>query len=317
MNGYTSNLFSLKKSVIYAMIKLVSRMKNFDLTKVLKVVFLIIIIPFLFVIKFFINQYLQDNDYYTIMSYITNALLFVFIVLLPFIVIDEIKNSQYKKHNIVNPEARKISWIIIMIVLIVSFILPYFILVPFTIFMNNPASGMAYFMMYFSLLFFFLATSYKIMREYNQYGKKIIPNRKVKAVSNTELLASEISEVKSYQKMLIFKNHIIVINEAGIFEFVTYQKKVKIVGNVQEDYVYINGKKQKNPFVIKEYPVYYYFILDHGIHIQMSGIRLVTKSALVITLEKHLNKKIYTKEQIDKMYYELEVKYGNYENKVH
>ena len=292
-------------------------MKNFDLKKVLKTVFLIIIIPFLLMIKFLVNQYLQNSDYYTVISYAVNTLLILFIALLPFIIIDEIKNNRYKKYHIDNPEAKRIGWGIIILVLTASFILPYFLLLPFTIFMNNPASGIAYFMMYITLLLFFLLTSYKIMHDYNQYGKKIIPNMKIKKISNTEMLASEISEIHSYQKMLVYKNHIIAINEAGIFEFVTYDKKVKITGRVEDDFVLMNGKKQKNPFVIKDYPVFYYFILDHGVHIEMSGIRLITKSALVIALEKHLNKKIYTKEQIDTIYHELEVKYGHYQNEVY
>ena len=153
-------------------------------------------------------------------------------------------------------------------------------------------------------------TVIKLMIDYDRYGS---PFKKIKRYTDNELIISEISNLKTYQKTLIINHNLIVINESGIFEFATLNKSVILKGDINDLEWTINDKKINNPFIIKD-NIYHYFIIRSGIVFKVTGVWLTTRRFIYNTLEKRLNERVYTKEKIDQIYNDLKVKYGNHEN---
>ena len=96
----------------------------------------------------------------------------------------------------------------------------------------------------------------------------------------------------------------ILINEAGVFEFVNLNKIGTLKGDINDDYWYINDKKIKNPFILRK-DTFNYIILNSRLTFKVTGVWLTTRRLLYNTIDKRLNKRIYNKEQIDKIYNEL------------
>ena len=153
-------------------------------------------------------------------------------------------------------------------------------------------------------------TAVKLMINIDKYGS---PFRKMRRYSDNELIIAEISALKTYQKTLVINNNLIVINEAGVFEFATIRKSGILKGDIKDLEWTINDKKVNNPFIIKE-DIVHYFILQPGIVFKVTGVWLTTRRFIYNTLEKRLNERIYTKEKIDQTYNDLKVKYGNNKN---
>lgn len=153
----------------------------------------------------------------------------------------------------------------------------------------------------------------KIEIDYIKYGEKVNPFRKIKKHSNNELIIAQLMNLDTYQKYLIIDKNLVVINESGIFEFATFNKRGVLKGNIKDKEWIIDGRKISNPFIIKE-DIFHYFIIQSPISFKVTGVWLTTKRLIYNTLEKRLNKKIYTKEKIDELYNNLKVKYGNNEN---
>ncbi len=153
-------------------------------------------------------------------------------------------------------------------------------------------------------------TVIKLMIDYDRYGS---PFKKIKRYTDNELIISEISNLKTYQKTLIINHNLIVINESGIFEFATLNKSGILKGDINDLEWTINDKKINNPFIIKD-NIYHYFIIRSGIVFKVTGVWLTTRRFIYNTLEKRLNERVYTKEKIDQIYNDLKVKYGNHEN---
>ena len=130
------------------------------------------------------------------------------------------------------------------------------------------------------------------------------PFKKVAKPTYNEMIISELSKLNSYQKSLIIDNNLIVINEAGIFEFVRINKSGTIKGNIKDDYWYINDKQIKNPFILRK-DTFNYVILDSHLVFNVNGVWLTTRKLLYNTVDKRLNKRVYNKEQIDKIYNDL------------
>ena len=153
-------------------------------------------------------------------------------------------------------------------------------------------------------------TVIKLMIDYDRYGS---PFKKIKRYTDNELIISEISNLKTYQKTLIINHNLILINESGIFEFATLNKSGILKGDINDLEWTINDKKINNPFIIKD-NIYHYFIIRSGIVFKVTGVWLTTRRFIYNTLEKRLNERVYTKEKIDQIYNDLKVKYGNHVN---
>ena len=144
----------------------------------------------------------------------------------------------------------------------------------------------------------------KIGLDYIRYGDRINPFKKVERHTYNEMIIAELSKLNTYQKTLIVGNNLIVINEAGIFEFVCLNKQGILKGDIKDEYWLINNKKIKNPFILKN-GAFNYIILNSRLTFKVSGVWLTTRRLLYNTVDKRLNKKIYTKDNIDKLYLKL------------
>lgn len=159
------------------------------------------------------------------------------------------------------------------------------------------------------LLFIFLIvlntlTAIKIALDYIRYGDRSLPFKKIEKFSNNDMIIAELSKLDTYQKTLVINNNLIVINEAGIFEFTKLNLEGKIKGDIKDEYWYIKNKRIKNPFVLKE-NAFNYVILNSHLIFNVTGVWLTTRKLLYNTVDKRLNKRVYNKEQIDKIYNEL------------
>ena len=159
-------------------------------------------------------------------------------------------------------------------------------------------------MLYFALVFINTGTIIKIMIDYDKNGEKVNPFRKIERHTNNEMIISELSNLDTYQKTLVVNNNLILINEAGVFEFVNLNKIGTLKGDINDDYWYINDKKIKNPFILRK-DTFNYIILNSRLTFKVTGVWLTTRRLLYNTIDKRLNKRIYNKEQIDKIYNEL------------
>ena len=144
----------------------------------------------------------------------------------------------------------------------------------------------------------------KIGLDYIRYGDKISPFKKVERHTYNEMIIAELSKLNTYQKTLIVENNLIVINEAGVFEFVCLNKQGILKGDIKDEYWLINNKKIKNPFILKN-GAFNYIILNSRLTFKVTGVWLTTRRLLYNTVDKRLNKKIYTKDNIDKLYLKL------------
>ena len=159
-------------------------------------------------------------------------------------------------------------------------------------------------MLYFALVFLNAGMVIKIMIHYDKYGDKINPFKKIERYSNNDMIITELSKLNTYQKTLIVGNNLIVINEAGVFEFVSLNKQGIIKGDIKDEYWFINDKKIKNPFILKK-NAFNYVILNSRLTFEVTGVWLTTRRLLYNTIDKRLNKRVYNKEKIDKIYNEL------------
>ncbi len=159
-------------------------------------------------------------------------------------------------------------------------------------------------MLYFALVFLNTGMVIKIMIHYDKYGDKINPFKKIERYSNNDMIITELSKLNTYQKTLIVGNNLIVINEAGVFEFVSLNKQGIIKGDIKDEYWFINDKKIKNPFILKK-NAFNYVILNSRLTFEVTGVWLTTRRLLYNTIDKRLNKRVYNKEKIDKIYNEL------------
>ena len=159
-------------------------------------------------------------------------------------------------------------------------------------------------LLFLTLIIINTLTVIKIVLNYIRYGEKMNPFKKVVKPTYNDMIISELSKLNSYQKSLIIDNNLIVINEAGIFEFVRINKSGTIKGNIKDDYWYINDKQIKNPFILRK-DTFNYVILNGHLIFNVTGVWLTTRKLLYNTVDKRLNKRVYNKEQIDKIYNKL------------
>ena len=115
-------------------------------------------------------------------------------------------------------------------------------------FMLNSMLNIALGMLFLVLVIFNTLTVFKLLVNYDRDGKLTNPFRKIKIYSDNELIIAEMNNLKTYQKTLIIGNNLIIINEAGVFEFVTLNKIGTLKGDINDDEWTINDKKIKNPF---------------------------------------------------------------------
>ena len=159
-------------------------------------------------------------------------------------------------------------------------------------------------LLFLTLIIINTLTVIKIVLNYIRYGEKMNPFKKVVKPTYNEMIISELSKLNSYQKSLIIDNNLIVINEAGIFEFARINQKGKLKGNIKDDYWYLNNKKINNPFNLMD-GVLNYVIINNGLIFEVTGVWLTSRRLLYNTVDKRLNKKIYNKDEIDKIYNKL------------
>ena len=165
-------------------------------------------------------------------------------------------------------------------------------------------SNIAGLLLYYTLIVFNTLTIVKIVLDYIRYKDKMNPFRKIDRFTNNDIIISELSKLNTYQKNLVINNNLIIINEAGIFEFVRLNKQGALKGDIKDEFWYINNKKMKNPFILKE-GAFNYIVLNSNIKIEVSGVWLTTRKLLYNTVDKRLNKRIYNREQIEIIYNKL------------
>lgn len=179
-------------------------------------------------------------------------------------------------------------------------IFPILIIIIFGPFITN--IGIEMFFIF--LIIMNTGTVVKIGLNYVRYGDSSLPFKKIERHTNIDMMIAELSKLNTYQKTLVINNNLIVINEAGVFEFVRINKNGTVKGNIKDDNWYINDKQIKNPFNLRE-NTFNYIILSSHLIFNVTGVWLTTRKLLYNTVDKRLSKKVYNKEQIDKIYNEL------------
>ena len=192
------------------------------------------------------------------------------------------------------------KWIVFILLGIYAGLFPLILSFLFGPMMTN--IGME--LLFFSLIMINTITIIKIVLDYIRYGDKSLPFKKIKRYTNNDMIIAELSKLNTYQKTLVINNNLIVINEAGVFEFVRINKTGTIKGNIKDEYWYIDDKQIKNPFILKK-DVFNYVILNSHLIFKVTGVWLTTRKLLYNAIDKRLNNRIYNKEQIDKIYNEL------------
>ena len=187
-----------------------------------------------------------------------------------------------------------------VLLLIYVMIFPLVLYLVFYKILNN----LGILLLYYFLIIVNTLTVIKIVLNYIRYGEKMNPFKKVVKPTYNDMIISELSKLNSYQKSLIIDNNLIVINEAGIFEFARINQKGKLKGNIKDDYWYLNNKKINNPFNLKDGALNY-VIINNGLIFEVTGVWLTSRRLLYNTVDKRLNKKIYNKDEIDKIYNKL------------
>lgn len=155
----------------------------------------------------------------------------------------------------------------------------------------------------------FYLTYHKIYDEFRKGKKGLNIFKKYDSINEVNMFLTDIENIKGYKKLIKEKNGFILINEAGVFEV----RFIYFRGVVEGDIKDLNWKAKngeiKNPFILKEEKLFQYLVLTKNMLSKIKNVRLVTKTRLVFVLEKHLNKKIYTKEDIDRIYNNIRGKY--------
>ena len=192
-------------------------------------------------------------------------------------------------------------------------IFPIIVLKILNHFMLNSLLNIALGMLFIVLVVFNTLAVFKLLVNYDRYGKLANPFRQVKIYSDNELIVAEMNNLKTYQRSLIIDDNLIIINEAGIFEFATLNKIGTLKGDINDEEWTINDKKIKNPFLIKD-NIYNYFIIRGNLIFKVTGVWLTTRSLIYNMMDKHLNKRVYDALKIDEIYNDLKVKYGNNKN---
>ena len=155
----------------------------------------------------------------------------------------------------------------------------------------------------------------KILAGFKKYGDNNSPFRKkyIK-FSKSDIILAELNNLKTYQKSLIIKNNLIIINEDRVFEITSFNKKGTLTGDIKDDQWLIDGRKIDNPFVLKNEDINHYFVLNSNIIFKVTGVWLTSLRLIYDTLDKRLNKRIYDCKKIDEIYENIKVKYGHNED---
>ena len=154
---------------------------------------------------------------------------------------------------------------------------------------------------------FILAILFKIYKDYIQFGSKIFKLKVDFKFNELELISFDIEKIDTYQKIIIKDNKIIVMNKAGVFEFILFNKKGFLKGNIKDKVWYLDEEKIDNPFTIKNKFKHNYFIIN-GSCLFQTDVKLVTKSNIYHEIVRCLNNEVYDNKKIDEVY---EVLYGN------
>ena len=167
---------------------------------------------------------------------------------------------------------------------------------------ENLFEHLSYILIWAILAFFTGGALFEIIKNKDKKGKIYQTYREY---GEGELYS--LDNIEGYKKIIQNENGFILINEAGIFEIRFIYGTGSLIGDIKDKTFKLNNKIIPNPFLLKD--SIKYLVLTKNLLVTVSGVRLVTKTRLVFVLEKYLDKKIYTKEQIDKIY--NEVQYGN------
>ena len=204
---------------------------------------------------------------------------------------------------------RKINWTEVVCIVIFILSILFFTFLGYLVFNYDTMNIFEYFsyiLIWAILIIFVFITIYSIYRKRKMKGNN--PFQKYESVNEIDLF--NVEQLSGYKKIIKNENGLILINEAGIFEIRIIYGKGKLTGSVDEPNFKLNNTEIKNPFILKD--SIKYLVLTKNLLIQVTGIRLVTKSRLIFVLQNYLNNLKYTKEDIDLMY--DEVKHGYHEN---
>ena len=264
----------------------------------LKIVYLITSLPLLLFLKFNLRQ-----PQFNFLDIGNN-----FIVLLCTIIITDI----YVIIRLLRKDEKQISSFMFFILILTIFHLLFNIMIPILSKIENFVLLIGLVIFGILFLIIYIGFIYKIIKDYNKNGFN--PFRKIERFSYVELIAKDMEKLNTYQKIKVLNNNIIIVNEAGVFEIVDFNKKGTLNGNINEDIWYFNNNKINNPFILKTNNSY--LISNSNTYFNVN-VKLVPRSKLYLVMDKHLNKRIYNKEQIDKIYNDIEVKYGSNKDKIY
>ena len=191
---------------------------------------------------------------------------------------------------------------VFMIVILIIYVALFPLILAFVL--SPVLTNMGILLLYFFLIILNTGTIVKIILDYIRYGDRSLPLKKVERFSNNDMIIAELNKLDTYQKTLVINNNLIVINEAGVFEFAKLNIEGKVKGDIKDEYWYIKSKRIKNPFTLKE-NAFNYLILNINLVFNVTGVWLTTRKLLYNTVDKRLNKRVYNKEQIDKIYNDL------------
>ena len=280
-------------------------MKRLDIGLVLKIVFIILYIPLFWFISAFLDINFLDNN---ILHFISTG-----VVMDALLIIDIIKNKDYIIYGIESKEKQKFNWLILFALIFIVFWFPYKIAEPLLIYdFPLPIAGLAIYTVLFSFCAGFV---YKLVKDYNISEKKLFNFSLKKKYSELDVLSYELKQANGYQKTLVINNNIILLTKAGVFEFSNFKCIGTLKGNINDEKWFVNDKEIKNPFILKD--INSYLITNLGIKYEVSGVRLISKGNILNIVEKSKNKDCLTIEQIDKIYNNLMVEYGDNENKIY
>ena len=159
--------------------------------------------------------------------------------------------------------------------------------------------------------FLVIGAMYRVVKD-SKNKKGINPFTKYYNLNEVDMFITDIQNIEGYKKIIKNNNGFILINEAGIFEIRFLYCKGTLKGDIKDKKWFVNTREIDNPFLIKD--SLKYLVLTKNMLVNVSGIRLVTKTKLAFVLENHLNKRVMDKEQIDKIFNDIEVEYGYNQN---
>ena len=171
---------------------------------------------------------------------------------------------------------------------------------------DNIFEKATYFFIWGIISFCILGSLFDVIKNIKKNGNDIYKKHE-KHVEN-ELYY--LDQMEGYKRIIQSYNGFILINEAGIFEVRFIYGIGKVTGDVKDKTLKFKNGYIENPFIVKD--SIKYLVLTRNLLIEVKGVRLVTKTKLIFVLENYLRKKIYNKEDIDRIY--NEVCYGNNQN---